>query len=47
MHSVVDYWNGFEVEVGHAVNLELESKCWFEMTVDAVLVELVAKGKDI
>ena len=41
VHAVVDDGDGLEVEVAHAVDLQLKGQCWLQVSVDAVFCELV------
>ena len=40
MHAVIRNRNKLKVKVAHAVDLELEGKCWLQVAIDAVLLEL-------
>ena len=43
VHAVVTDWNGLQVEVSHAVDLQLEGECGLQVPVDPVLYELKIK----
>ena len=40
VHLVVGAGNGGQVEVAHAVELQLEGQRWLQVSVDAVLLKL-------
>lgn len=42
VHLVVGTWDGSKGKIAHAVELQLESESWFQVTVDSVLLKLGA-----
>lgn len=43
MHLVVGTWDGSQGKITHAVELQLESQCWFQMTIDPVFLKLLTR----
>lgn len=46
VHLVVGTWDGSQGKIAHAVELQLESQCRLQVTVDPVLLKLLRNKQD-